>query len=113
MRRTPLPAGRLKHLVVIETPVRAQDVTTGVLTTTWAPLATVHASIEPLSAKDFIAAQMVKSKVDTRIVIRYRAGLTTAMRLVGPNGAIYTPAAFLPDADSGREYLTVPCSTIT
>lgn len=34
------------------------------------------------------------------------------MRLVGPNGAIYTPAAFLPDADSGREYLTVPCSTI-
>lgn len=39
MRRTPLPAGRLKHLVVIETPVRAQDVTTGVLTTTWAPLA--------------------------------------------------------------------------
>jgi len=111
MRRTPLDAGRLKHRVVIEAPTRTQNPTTGEVMTTWAAIASVFASIEPLSAKDFIAAQTLKSKINTRIVIRYRSGLNTAMRLVGPDGTIYTPAGFLPDADTGREYLTVPCAS--
>lgn len=109
MRKPPLEAGRLKHRVAIEAPTRTQNPMTGAVTTTWTNVVTVYASIEPLSAKDFIAAQMLKNRVDTRIVIRYRPGLNTTMRLVGTDGTIYTPAGFLHDIDTGREYLTVPC----
>ncbi|WP_291986380.1 phage head closure protein [Candidatus Accumulibacter sp. ACC007] len=111
MHKTPLEAGRLKHRIVIEAPTRTQNPATGEVTTTWSPVATVFASIEPLSVKDFIAANTQKSKLSTRIVIRYRSGLNTSMRLVGPDGTIYTPAGFLADAGTGREYLTVPCAT--
>ena len=106
-----LAAGRLRHRLRIESPTLTQDPTTGTTVTTWAEVASVFAAIEPLSAKDYIAAQTLHSKVSARLVIRYRSGLNTAMRLVSSDGTIYTPAGFLPDADSGREYLTIPCST--
>lgn len=108
--RKPLAAGRLRHRVRIEAPTRTQDPNTGALTTTWTTVDEVFAAIEPLSANDFIAAQTLKSKVSVRIVIRHRHGLNTTMRLIGQNGIIYTPAGFLHDMDTGREYLTVPCS---
>lgn len=105
-----LNAGRLRHRVRIERPTRTQDPATGDLTTVWAEVATVAAAIEPLSARDFIAAQQVQSKVQVRIVIRWRAGLTHDMRLVGTDGTVYTPQGFLADPQTGREYLTIPAS---
>ncbi len=108
--RKPLPAGKLRHRVRIEAPRRIQDPETGALVETWQTFDDVYAAIEPLSARDFIAAQMAQSKVSVRITIRHRHGLNTTMRLVGPDGTVYTPSAFLHDADTGREYLTVPCS---
>ena len=111
MPRIQLDAGRLKHRVTIEAPKRTQDPITGALTTTWAPEATdVFAANEPLSVRDFIAAQSVKSRVNVRLVIRYRPGMNTTLRLVGADGTIYTPAGFLYDMDTGREYLTIPAS---
>lgn len=107
----PLAAGRLRQRLRIEAPHRVQDPDTGALTTTWEEVATVYGSIEPLSADSFIKAQSVGSKVSTRIVIRYRSGLNTSMRLVDvSDGTIFTPAGFLHDMDSGRDYLTVPAS---
>lgn len=108
----PLAAGRLRHRIRIEAPSRTQDPDTGAMTETWAEVVTVAAAIEPLSANSFIAAQTLKSKVSVRIVIRYRPGLNTSMRLIGSDGTLYTPAAFLHDMDTGRDYLTVPCSTV-
>lgn len=107
----PLAAGRLRHRLRIEAPQITQDPDTGALTTTWATVAEhVPASIEPLSVKDLIAAQSVKSLVSVRIVIRYRPGMLPNMRLINEaDGTIYTPHAFLPDDNSGREYLTAPC----
>lgn len=106
----PLAAGRLRHRVRIESPTRTQDAG-GTLATTWDVVAEVYASIEALSVRDFIAAQAVQSKVSVRITIRHLSGLSTDMRLIGPDGTIYKPLGFLPDADSNREYLTVPCTT--
>ncbi len=71
--------------------------------------ARVWAGIEPLSARDFIAAQAVQSEVTARIVIRYREGVTAAMRIKHA-GRLYTIHGVLPDAKSGREYLTLPVS---
>lgn len=106
-----LEAGRLRHQVRIERPIRTQDPITGNVDTAWVSVATVYAAIEPLSAKDFIAAQQMQSSVSARIVIRWRSGLTHDMRFVHTaTGAIYTPAGFLADPETGREYITVPCS---
>ena len=112
MSAKPLAAGRLRHRIRIEAPSRTQDPDTGAMTTVWAEVATVAAAIEPLSANSFIAAQALKSKIDTRVVIRYRSGLNTTMRLVGSDGTIYTPRGFLHDMDSGRDYLVAPCSSV-
>lgn len=118
-----IQAGRLRHRVLIEQYVLAvdsngetvQDPNTGATSGAWQEVATVWAAIEPLSAKEFIASQAVQSEVVARIVIRYRPGMDPAMRLVhmlsgGARGAVYNPAGFLQDKDSGMEYITIPVS---
>lgn len=80
----------------------------------WVEVATVWAAIEPSSAREFIQSASMQSQITARIVIRYRAGLNAAMRLVhlvdGVPGKIYDPEGFLADKESGLEYLTIPCS---
>lgn len=106
-----LKAGRLRHRVDIQSRSNVQDPVTGEITTTWVNTWTaVPAAVEPLSAREFIAAQAVQSMVTARITLRYRAGLDASMRIVH-NGTIYNPAGFLADPDSGLEYLTIPVST--
>lgn len=116
-------SGKLRHRVRIEQlqPVldshgdEYQNPETGETRQEWAEVATVWASIEPLSAREFMAAQTTQSKIVVRIVMRYRDGLDASMRLVhvrtGRPDVIYNPTAFLADVDSGLEYLTAPCST--
>lgn len=118
-----LAAGRLRHRILIERYVLAvdsngdviQDPNTGETTGSWQELATVWAAIEPLSAREFIAAQATQSKIEARIVLRHRPDLDGALRLVhmvnGARGKVYNPAGFLADPDSGLEYLTSPVST--
>ena len=108
---TKLNAGRLRHRIRIEQPTLSQNPTTGAITEAWATVATVFAAIEPLSAREFIAAQSTQAQIAARIVIRYRSGLTPDMRLIDEGtGAIYNPAGFLADPVTGRDYLTIPCS---
>lgn len=114
-----LAAGRLRHRVRIDRRVESRDAFGGVVVT-WEPItgsastSTVWAAIEPLSVREFMAAAAQESQITTRITIRARAGLNAALRLVhvvdGADGPIYNPAGFLPDKDSGLEYVTAPCS---
>lgn len=105
-----MDAGILRHRVNIERRVNSQDPETGAVTPAWVPVARdVAAAIEPLSVREFIAGQAMQSEVTTRIVIRYRAGLDASMR-IKHGKMIYLPAGFLADKDSGKEYLTIPCS---
>ena len=105
-----IAAGRLRHRIDIQQKQTAQDPVTGEQTDTWVTLwEKVPAAIEPLSAREFIAAQAMQSQITARIVIRYRAGLDATMRILH-NGKIYNPAGFLPDMVSGLSYLTIPCS---
>lgn len=104
----PLTAGKLRHWIDIEAPDDAQD-SDGERVRAWSLVVRVPASIEPLSARELIAAQAVQSKVTARIVIRYRAGLSAAMR-VNHAGTIYNIEGVLPDTNSLREYLTLPVS---
>jgi SPP1 family predicted phage head-tail adaptor len=105
-----MEAGRLRHRVDFERRVDAQDPDTGAVTPSWVSVAkSVPAAIEPLSAREFIAAQSMQSEVTMRVVVRYRAGLNAAMR-IKHGKRIYNPQGFLADKDSGVDYLTIPCS---
>lgn len=110
-----LAAGRLRHRITIQEKVTVViNPDTGEKETVWQDVAEVWAAIEPLSAREFIASQQVDSEISARIVLRYRAGLNSAMRFVhvkDGQSVYYNPKDFLADPDSGLEYLTSPCST--
>lgn len=118
-----IEAGRLRHRVRIErldylrdsNGEVVQDQQTGETQQEWIEAATVWASIEPLSAREFIQSQATQSQITARIVIRYRDGLDASMRLVhvrtGRPDVVYNIHGLLADVDSGLEYLTMPVST--
>lgn len=106
-------AGELRHRLFLQRPSTEQDAGTGQLATDWVHVAALWASVEPLSARDFIAAGGTQASIAARVVIRWRKGLATNMRLVSTDGAIYEPVAFLADPKTGREYVTIPCRVQT
>ena len=106
-----LKAGNLRHRVTLQRKQQTQNPQTGAMVTTWVTEATVPAAVEPLSAREFIAAQAVQSDVSVRIRVRYRPGITSAMRLLH-DGKVYNITGVLADKDSGREYLTLPCAEL-
>lgn len=47
----------------------------------WPDVATVWAAIDPISGKEFYAAEQSQSSVTHKVRCRYRAGVETAMRI--------------------------------
>lgn len=108
-----LSAGKLRHRVTLERRCTDQDSVSGDISDAWIPVANLWAAIEPLSAREFIEASALQSKVTARITIRFRPGVKAAMRLVhkGRLGRmVYNIEGVLSDKESGLEYLTLPCS---
>ena len=103
--------GKLRHRITIQRKEQTQNPNTGAMTTTWVTEATVWAALEPLSAREFVAAQAVQSNVSVRITVRHRPGITAAMRILH-EGKVYGITGVLADKDSGREYLTLPCAEL-
>ena len=99
--------GKLRHKMTLQEPVDVQDTTTGEMVRTWQDVAKVWASLEPLSAREFVAAGAEQSEVSARVTIRYREGVTSKMRLVY-RGMAYDIKGVLADPKSGLEYLTLP-----
>ena len=104
----PLDAGKLRHRITIQRLLRYID-SAGDTVEDWTTFATVWASIEPLSAREFVGSQAMQSQVSARITIRHLDGVLASMRIL--HGAkVYVIEGVLPDKDSGLEYLTLPCS---
>lgn len=101
--------GKLRHRVTIEKSGRTQDPETGEITLGWQAMATVWATVEPLSAKEFIAAQAGQSEVTARIKMRYRGDIGPTMR-AKYRGQVYNIHGVLPDPHSGRHWVTLPVS---
>jgi SPP1 family predicted phage head-tail adaptor len=105
-----LDAGRLRHRVTFQARANIQDPVTGETVIVWSDEWTnIAAAIEPLSARELIAAQAQHSEVSARITIRPLSGLTAQHRVVH-NGHIYNIEGVIPDPDSGLEWLTLPVS---
>ena len=102
--------GQLRHRITIESKITEQDSEYGdQVIERWEVWARVMARVEPLSARDLVAAQGAKSQVTARILTRYREGLNATMRVVY-RGTVYSIHGVLPDPKSGREYVTLPVS---
>lgn len=104
-----MQAGKLRHRIDIEEKLTPRDPVTGdygepqwVVRWERCP-----ARVQPLSARDLVAAKAAQSEATARIVIRYRAGVLPTMRAIY-RGEVYSfegPA--LEDPRSGLEYLTI------
>lgn len=101
-------AGLLRHRVQLEQQVTMVS-SFGESETVWTHVADVWARVEPLSAREFIAASQTQSKVSARIVIRYREDVKASMRILH-RGKVYNIEGVLSDKESGLEYLTLPVS---
>lgn len=107
---------KLRHRLTLQEKVTTQDPHSGAVVTAWQDLdVDMPAAIEPLSAREFLVAQQMASKVTARVTIRARESgrtvMSNDMRLIdNDTGRIYNIEGVLPDKDSGREYLTLPVS---
>jgi SPP1 family predicted phage head-tail adaptor len=72
-------AGELRHSVVIQTNTESQSY--GELTDSWGTFATVSASIEPLSGREFFDSRHTGAELTHRVRMRYLAGVTPKMRV--------------------------------
>lgn len=104
-----LETGKLRHRIKVQRQVQGRDAETGEVTVKWADFKSLWASVEPLSVREFISSQATQSQIVARIVVRYRTDLLPTMRILY-RGKVYNPQGWLPDAESGLEYMTAPCS---
>lgn len=104
-----MQAGKLRHRITLQKPVKTQSPTTGAVINAWADVANLWADVVDLSARDFVAAQATQSEVTSRITVRYRDDITDKHRILF-RGRIYNIHGVLADDKSGLEYLTLPCS---
>jgi SPP1 family predicted phage head-tail adaptor len=101
-------AGALRHRITFQSPGLIQDPGTGEMLQGWTTVwEKVPASVEPLSARDLIAAQAGQSEASGRMVIRYRPGVLPTMRILHRGDVYNIQGPPLPDPDSGLEYLTI------
>lgn len=79
-----MQAGTLRHIITIQEKTRTPDGMGG-HDETWADVAgceTVPAAIWPISSTETLDQMKLEDQITHRIRIRYRSGLTTAMRVV-------------------------------
>ncbi len=72
--------GNLRHRITLQKPLIIKD-SIGQQLEEWQDVATVWASVEPLSGKEYFSAKQMNSEVSTKITIRYLEGITPFMRV--------------------------------
>lgn len=109
-------AGQYRHVGDIQDWTEIRDPDTGGFTEAWVTVfENVRARIVPSSGREFVAAQAVQSEIIGRIVVRARPGLKARQRFIHRGAGdevlgVYNLHAWLPDPDSGKDYVTAPVS---
>ena len=99
-----MKAGALDQRIVIERLVEGYD-ELGQPYNDWLPIVTTWAHVEPLTGREFIAAQAAVSEITARVRLRYRPGITTADRIVH-DGTVYGITS-VADVHSSRRELVL------
>ena len=103
-------AGALDQRIVSERRTGATNDWGEPLPDAWLPIITTWAHVQPLTGRDFIAAQAAMSEVKLKIIMRYRPGITPADR-VAHNGQVYGIEAVI-DVHSSRRELHLMCKAV-
>lgn len=74
-------AGELRHRVQIQVASDSRDAHGGNVRS-WSTIATVWASIEPLTGRELFEAQQIESRATVRIRLRHYPGLTGKHRIL-------------------------------
>lgn len=103
--------GKLRHRVTIQALITEID-SDGAQEDIWVNQynTEIWADVQPLSGRELIEAGAVQSKVNTRIIIRYRDLMLPNMRVLHKNN-IYNIEAIIPDKETGNKYLTLICTS--
>lgn len=75
-----IPAGDFDERVTLQAATLSKDAVGGPVET-WADTVTVWARVRPLTARQVAQAQQVSADVRKAVTIRYRTGITAAMRV--------------------------------
>jgi len=102
-----MQAGKLRKSIELQRRSTIQD-DYGQPQPVWETVATTNAEFELLSGRELIAAQAVQSEVTHNVTIRYRAGITPAMR-ISYGGRLFNIHAVLDESERHR-MLTLLCS---
>ena len=103
-------AGDLDQRIVIERQQGGFDELGQPLPDTWAPLFTCWAAVEPLTGREYLAAQAAVSEVTARIRMRFRPWMTAEDRVIH-NGTIYQIESLI-DVRSDHRELVLMCKAI-
>ena len=100
-----MQAGRLNRRCTLQAPGTTQD-ELGQPIPGWTDVATVWASIVDVSGREYVAAGGLQNSAQTKITIRYRAGIVPSMRVVHGSDAYNVEAVLGQD----RRSLLLMCS---
>lgn len=99
-----MKAGQLDQRVTVERFTSTED-ELGQPIETWAPLFTCWAAVEPLTGREYLAAQAAVSEVTARIRMRFRPWMTSQDRVIH-NGTTYGIESVI-DVRSGNRELVL------
>ena len=104
MATTGIKAGPLRYRVQVQQPFIEVDPFSGeAVITDWVDVGKpIYAAIESLSGREWLASAEFRPDVQTRIRIRWRTGITSAMRVVH-GSTIYNITAVLPKLEGMSE----------
>ena len=96
-----MKAGQLDQRVTVERFSRTED-ELGQPIETWAPLFTCWAAVEPLTGREYLAAQAAVSEVTAKIRMRFRPWMTAEDRVIH-NGTTYNIVSLIDVRSDHRE----------
>lgn len=105
-----MDCGKLNKRITIQTISITRD-TDGAELKGWTDFASVWASIQPLTGKEYFdASQSIDNVVNSKITIRYRAGIKPDMRIMY-NGVVYEITSII-NPNENNQYLLLMCKVV-
>lgn len=101
-------AGKLRHSIVIDRYVSITD-DWGQPIEGWEAVGSFRASVEPISGREYFAAQAAQSEVTTKITMRYQPGILSSDRITH-EGTVYNVLSII-DKDMKNIQLELMCKS--
>ena len=99
-----MQAGKLRHRVSLQELARNQSVT-GEMIPSYAPYATVWASVEPLTGRELEFAQQITAETNYRVTIRYNSKVDVEHRVVFGDNTFEVTSVVNPDERNEQLFL--------